>query len=371
MPANIDYQVVVRGFNNAAGGDFSPGAIIAIVDNPTNLAWTEYVNEVGEAFWTLAQKDPKVALLLTTEALLNYRPHVQIYRNEELVWAGWLGEVDENDTDIIFYAYSYLSGFYDLLEHYNAKWTGQTVATIVEAAFDQAQALTDSRVAWFTQGTIENPVTTSGGATGIIVPLYRAPYKRILSVFREMAALSISDTTNHVIFEVTPAGVFNFWKNRKATVQDTRSSYGGGMVRSFRRIRRPVQRRNQLYAVGTSPTSVNLNVTATDTTERDTWGLSQEPLYFSFVKDAQELTRVTNLRLKRAVRTDTDLYLSYHKNATIPYPATSYTYRPGDVVAVDINHGATRISESKVIMGQQVVYARAAENVRYLLGDTL
>lgn len=367
-----EYSVVIRNFTDAANGDFSPGNTIAFIDNPHHLAWTEYINEVGEAFFSLSQDDAKAALLNDQQSLVNSRPHMQIYRNGVLVWGGWLGEIDETSTDVVFYGYSYLSGLHDLITDWNVSYSNQTIAAIIADLWGDAKAKSDSRVAWMTTGTIESPVTTSDGTTPITMPLYKANYKRILTAMKELTAYSISDTTNHVVFEITPDGIFNLWKDRKQTISNVKSSFGHGNVRSFRRIRRPVHRRTRLISVGSSPTDVTLQDSVIDSSLENTMGRSEEPIYLSFVRDADELDRVTKIRGKRASRVDSELFISFYKDRVVPYRAvTNPDYRVGDLVRIELDHGTSNLSETKVVVGQQVVYYRKAENVRILLGDRL
>lgn len=366
------YSVVIRDFVDAANDDFSPGDVIAFIDSPHYLAWSEYVNEVGEAFFTISQRDIKAAVLASLETKISYRPHMEVLRNGEKVWGGWLGEIDETTDDLIVYGYSYLSGFFDVITAWDDKWVGNRMRTIVRDLLDGARDKTDSRVHWIKTGTIEDPVTTSGGATAIVMPLYRAPYKRVLQAWKEMSAYAISDTTNHVIFEITPDGTFNFWKHRYAENANVGTSYPHGHIRSYRRIRRPVSKRSKLYGVGTSPTDVNLQESVHSTSLLAAMGLSEEPLYFSFVRDPDELERVSKLRLSRAARTDTQLFISFYRDTIIPFRATGATYKLGDMIHPKLDNGATVISETpKVVAGQQVVWSGKRENVRLLLGDSL
>lgn len=367
-----EYSVVLRDFVDAANGDFRPGDVIAFIDNPYFLAWTEYVNEVGEAFFSLSQDDPKAVLLADLADLVNRRVHMQIYRNGTIVWGGWLGEIDETSNDVVFYGYSYLSGFYDLLTEWNQEWDGKEVTFIFRDLFDDARNKESSRVHWFSRGTTETLVTTSGGSTALELPKYRASFKRILTAWKELAAYAISDTTNHVIFEITPTGRFNLFKNRKSSVNNVKASFGHGYVRSFRRIRRPVHRRSVVYGVGSSPTDVNLQTTQESATLLAQMGRSEEPLYFSFVRDATELSRVTLLRKNRAIRVDAELFVSFYRDRIVPFRASSNPdYKLGDLIQVELDHGSASITEEKVVLGQQVVYHRKSENVRLLLGDRL
>jgi hypothetical protein len=361
------YQVVIKDFADPAGSDYAPGDIVAIVENATNIGWSEYINEVGEAFFSMSQEDPKI--LLMSEAV-NHGKHCLIYRNGELIWGGWLGEADENLHDVVFTAYSYVSGFYHYVMPWDKEWTAIDADQIIEDAVDEAIGKTHSKVNWFTKGTIQTLWVEAGGPTTLALPLYRAPYKRVLTVLREIATYAISDTDNRVKFNVTPAGVFNLWRDDKNTLDDIRWQIGDGKVRNFQRIRLPVDRRNEILAVGTSPKDTTMRKTITKTTFRDNEGLKQEPIYFSWVKNSTQLERVAKIRASRAVRVDTDLYLSFFKDTVVPYRATGQDYGIGDLVTINLSHGLSTITgDQKIVVGQQVISSQGGEFVRVLLAD--
>lgn len=374
--ANYEYTVMLRDHTDAANGDFSPGAVIYQITNPTYLGWSEYVNDVGEAFFTLSQYDStahRLALFLTDgAAVLNLRPHMEIWRNQTKVWAGWLGEIDETETDVVFYGYSYLSGFYDLLTDFVDKQIDVTVSSLVSGYFDDAVGKTDSRVHWFTKGTIENPWTDDTQTVGITMPLYRTSYKRILVAFKELAAYAISDTSNKVIFEVSPfTGTFNFWRDRDPTGNVQPFAFPDGQVRSFRRIRRPILRRSKLVGVGASPTAVLLQSSHSNGLNNQI-GLSEEPILLSYVRSQDELDRVIKSRSRRAGRVDSDFYMSFHSNTINPYRSLDQHYTLGQTITSSLFKGASfNNRETKLISGQQIVYHRMAENVRILLTDNL
>lgn len=364
---SLDYTVVLRSFADTT--NFGLGNTAVIIENPHYLAWTEYSNDVAEAFFTISQEDPKAVAI---QSLIDIRGHMEVYRGGEKVWGGWLGESDENGTDVIVYAYNYNSGLYDLLTDWNQIWTGQQVDTIITNLWDRARTgLTGSRVRWMTTGTIETPVTTSGGGTPLVLPFYRAYFKRILDGMKELTAYAISDTTNKVNFEITPAGVFNLWKNRGSSMTDIRWRLGDGKVRSFRRLRVPVDRRSKVYGVGSSPLDLTLRDTETNATLVSSMGLSEEPVYMTWVRDATELARVTKLRLQRAGRVDTDLFVSFYGGVITPFRATGADYNLLDTATFQINKGMSVVAEDKIIVGQQVIFYRNVENVRVLLADRL
>ena len=368
--ANPKYQVVIKDFADTT--TFGPGDVIAILENATNVGWGEYLNEVGEAFFTLSQEDRNVSLL---GQAMDEGWHCEIYRDGVQVFGGWLGESDENYKDVVFTAYSYISGFYHYVMEWDKEWLATDADEIVEDAYDYAVGLTKSRVGWLTKGTVENLWVQSGGSTTLALPFYRAPYKRALTIFREIAAYAISDTTNRVKFQVTPAGIFRLHRNDKTELNDVRWKLGDGKVRGFRRIRLPVDRRNEILAVGASPRDTILRETITKTVQRDAYGLKQEPIYFSWVRNATQLQRVTRIRAKKAVRVDTDLYLSFFKNTVLPFRSGSADYQLGDTVTVVLDRGATSLTgsadEKKIVVGQQVIFSGGSEFVRVLLADDL
>ena len=81
--------------------DYSPRNLITEFENPKNVGYGSYLNDIGEAFFTIAQRDAKAAIR-TSVGLA----HVFIIRedrgNEDVVWRGVLGEHDANATDVIF-----------------------------------------------------------------------------------------------------------------------------------------------------------------------------------------------------------------------------------------------------------------------------
>lgn len=366
-PTRPRYTILIRELDTAAG--YAPGDLVAAIDKFHFLAYAEYVNDVGEAFFTIAQKDPKAELL---RSIVENGAIMQVLRDGALVWSGWLSETDEGPMDAIFYAYNYASGLFKLHTDWAAEWTNQNLSTIVSECWDRAQDLTKSRMAWMTTGTIETPVTTSGGSTAYVQALYQAYHKRILFVMKEIAAAAQSDTTNRVVFEITPHGEFNFWKNRGELLTNEKWIWGDPRIMSFRRFRRPIDHANVLIGVGDTPRSVVSRKTEEDTTDRDAVGRLEETIYFPWVRDETELERVTKLRLARALRIDADLGLTFAPRSFVPFRAPGQSYKLTDTVEVTIDHGSTFINaEEKMILGQQVLVYRGEEIVRPLLGDRL
>jgi hypothetical protein len=339
---------------------FGPSVLLADFENAKNVGWSNWLNEVASAFFTLDAGDAKLAAIRSYKG----RAHVKIYRGSDLVWAGLWLEHDQNDRDVILYAYSYLACLYMTLTDWATEWTSQQINTIVSDLWTRAKTtLSSSLVNWVTTGTIEAPVTTSGGGTAIVLPLYSVYRKKILLVLQEMAALGASDTTNAVWFEITPAGVFNFWKNKQTDQSDVVWNYGDSIVSGFQDLSLASSYRNVLYGVGASPNDPTLQVTKTGASLAS-WGRRETPVFYSFVRDATEIDRITAQRLALAERSDIALGLSFYPNAVIPPGATGAGFALADRVKVRINHGLTNVDAMFRVVGVQVLYMRGQEYLR-------
>lgn len=347
------------------GANFGPGNLLAEFEKAKNVGWADYLLDVPEAFFTINQDDPKIL------KLRGYKDnaHVRIYRNNDLVWGGFLGEWDANATDTIFYAYGYVAALYLLVSGWNTAYTNAQVNTIVSDAWTLAKTgYTSSLLGWVTTGTIETPVTTSGGGVAIVLPTYRMFYKRLLFLMREMAAFSIGDTTNTVMFEITPSGTFNFWKNRGVDA-NVRFEYGDGRIAGFSDSTTPILRRNDILAVGINPGDALLKQEVADAADILAKGRRMEPIFFSWVRDSTELDRVSKLRAAKAKRDVVDLSLRFFPNKVLPPGATGAPYKLSDRVTAKVNRGITNLDARYLVQGAQVFWVRNQERVRLMLNE--
>lgn len=350
------YRVLVYSMDATT---FGPSVLLANFENVKNVGWSRWINEVSSAFFTIDTKDPKLAAIRAYKG----RAHVRIYRDSDLVWAGFWLEHDAVARDTILYAYSYEAGLYWSLTDWATEWTNAQIDTIVSDCWTRAKTtLSNSTLNWVATGTIEAPVTTSGGATAITLPFYQVFYKKTLQVFQELAALGASDTTNAVWFEITPAGTFNFWKN-KQTDQAVLWEYGSDLVSDYSEYDLSSSFRNDLLAVGASPNDPTLKTEKSGSTLA-TWGRRQTPVFYSFVRDATEIDRVTSLRLALSERSTTGLGLSFYPNKVVPPGATGATFALADRVHVRINDGLTNVDDLFRVVGVQVLSVRGNEYVK-------
>lgn len=371
------YHVVVKSCTSYSPIDLTPGDVEVVLNRPTNIGYSRIVGNIPMMFFTLSQDDPqaRAALAKTTANIFGYDAdtavplHFLLYRNDELIWAG-LGplEVDETSTDMIVYCYGYEAALYWTLTDWDATWTSKTIKEIVDDVFTYGQGKDNSMMAWLTSGTTEAPATVSNGSTAIVLPSYKANYKRILFLMRELAAYSASDTTNRVWFEITPTGTFNFWKDKGSSKDVPVLSYPSGNVLDFSRYRMPVDMRTKLYGVGTSPRDVSLRSASEDTALSESRGLREDSIYMQWVRDSDELDRVTRRRRRKANKIDRQITLTMAPNAIAPIGATDGFEMMADY-HIYIKKGSVQTSTKKLLVGNQVAFLSGREYVRTILQD--
>lgn len=365
MNADRDYRVIIH---KASGSTFAVGDVLVEFENVKNIGYADYLNDVGEAFFTIMQDDPKLAGVRSYEGVA----HVKILRSGSVVWRGLLSEHEATASDVVFYAYGYEGPLFWLQTDWNQTWKDKQIDTIVSALWTRAKTdLTYSQLGFVTTGTIQAPVTTSGGSTAIVLPLYKTYYKRILFALKELVAISTSDTTNVCFFEMDytnsetdNAVTFNFWKNAST---DTNLVFEYGVnVRNFEERYAPLMGRNDILGVGSGARNQLYRVRdqeSSGTFGYTNFGRRQEPVYLSWVRDEDDLTRVIGLRAARALRSDVDVSLYMMPDALRPWRASNSKYSLGDRVRVRIDKGVTQIDKLMMMVGQQVFATRGHEVV--------
>lgn len=345
---------------------FGIGDLVADLAYLKNIGYADYANDVPEAFFTLHQGDDQIADL---GALLG-KAHVRIMRGDRVVWAGWLMESDEQDDDVVFYAYGYVAGFYWALSDWDQQFASQEISNIVRDLWTRTH--TDSQYSllrFVATGEIEGAQNATDGAGEIVLPDYPLFYKRLLFAFQEIAALGMSDTSLNVVFEITHAEnpAFNWWHDKGTRKADVTWHYGSEIL-SYQRRRLPVYRRNNVFVVGATPHNSVLRKEVSDSTDMEEWGRRQEPLFLSWVRDETELDRIAKLRAKHGKREDVDLTIRLRPNSTIPPGGRGAKWGIADSPRVVISHGITEIDDYFDIRGYRVIVTDS-ENVYVLLQE--
>lgn len=364
-----DYRVLVYA-PGTAGTNYGPGSLIADLRTWNNLGWAEYLNGVPEMFLSLSQDDEQLPLIASSLAYGD--AHAVILRDGVRVWAGWIGmEWSADQNDVIIYGYGYIAGTYWTNLPWDLSYLGYTVGTVVSTVWTHAKTTTaNSTVKFVTTGTIESPVTTSGGGTAITVPKYKCSWKRVYDAIKEMAALSVGGTTNVVKYEITPdsSPTFNFWKSVSTDRKNLEVRYGSSAVKGFTDYRLPVYRRNTYNIAGASPVASSLFATVSNATDITNHGTRSEAMWFTWVRDQTEINRAADLRLAKGIRTPIDLGVSFHADAINP-PYSGGTYIVGDRLPVKISRGITQVDGMYLVTGHMTTHTAGAERVHLVLQE--
>jgi hypothetical protein len=375
-----EYRIEVWSADTGSGNDFGPLSLLAEFENAKNIGYAYYLNDIGEAFWTINQDDRHATSAVRAAEGTG---HVKIFRNGKCVWRGLLAEHDANHTDAILYAYGYESVLYYLLSGWNNSWKNKKIAggskRPVDELWGKVQTRTNSQLQFASTGTLQAPATTSNGGTDITLNSYKVYYKRILHIFKELVAMAVSDTTNVCYFELdyptTTAHTltFNFWKDNGTDITDKILEYPGS-ISGFSDRHIPIFARNDIKSVGTGARDQLFRITehtTTGTYGSNAFGRRQEPLYFNWVRDEAEQTRVLKSRARKARREDVNVYLRMwpDDNMLIPARAPQSGYELGDRLKVVIDRGLTQINKFMFLEGEQVVVVNGMEHVQPIFAD--
>jgi hypothetical protein len=369
------YRVLVYDADESAS--FAVGNLIAEFDNAKHVGYAYYLNDIGEAFWTVNQDDPKVDIR-SYEGLA----HVFILRNNEVVWRGVLTEHDANNDDVIFYAYGYEHILYHLYTSWGMKWKNKQIGggstAVIDRLWARAQSLNYSQLAFASTGTIEAPVTESGGATPITLAVHKLYYKRILHAMKEVTAVATSDTTNVCFMEfdysTDPTDhsiTFNYWKDNTADQEGVRLTKPGNVI-DFSDRYVPIFTRNFIYGVGTGARGQLYRVALgqpNGTRGAIAFGSRRESIYLSWVRDIDELTRIVRLRRAKAMREDINIGVRLYPDTLLPARASSSGYEIGDRIRVDVQKGITSIDKLMFVTGEQVLWTGGREYVQPIMED--
>ena len=368
-----EYRVIIYNADTGAANDFGYDGVLAEITHAKNIGYAHYLNDIGEAFFTVNQDDKRVQQLRAAEGTA----HVVIARDGQAVWRGILAEHDANMTDVIFYAYGYEHVFYHLLTPWNFTMKNKTVKQVIDKLWSRAKSLDNSQLQFVSTGTTQAPVTTSGGSTAITLNEYKAHFKRILHAMKELVAVSTSDTNNVVYFEIdygnsitSDYAVFNFWKDN-GTDTSVELQYPG-VINNFSDRYVPIYQRNDVKVVGSGARQQIYRVgehTTTGTFGSNQFGRRMEPVNITWVRDEDELERVAKRRKALAIREDVNMFIRCHPNTLLPWRAPGSGYELGDRIRINIDRGITQIDKMLFVVGQQVIVANGVEYVQPMLVD--
>lgn len=225
---DIQYHAVIYS-PSATGG---PGARKYELDpDMLNLVWQQALNYPGQAALSLARFNPKLA------GLDYMKDHIKIFRSDsratnKVVFAGKVVKPAESVRDSIIYCWDYVAFLQRSRTGFRVLYPEKTIEEVVDAEWNLAKTVDKSPFEFVATGTTEAPLALDGTTViktnnqfGVI------DFDR-LYLFFALAELSMANTSNTVVFEITreEPHTFNFWKNRSAAKTNFHFSYPGNLV---------------------------------------------------------------------------------------------------------------------------------------------
>jgi hypothetical protein len=312
-----------------------------------NRQYSYQLNRAGKASFTLpitAERLQRFDIFLGVTRLL-------IYRENALIWAGVVWEVNEGASDEGDVTIQCTEIFHILSEK---RYTSNTY-TATDAG----------TIAW---GLINTTQGLTGGNLGITQGVLQTTQNRDRQYFDESIGekiIQLTEVINGFDFLITPSikintlGVFNVYAKRGSTITDFRLEYGEGLknnIQSWSRKRTLSDMFNSIVVEGQGLGDARLTSTESDTALITAVGRLEGR------KQEKSITEQATLDQKA------DEYIRVHKTEQPIYDITlnnAYNdfgkYDVGDIVPIRIKYGYVDINTTMRIYGIDVRVSNAGE----------
>lgn len=335
-----------------------------------NRAWERYENNVGRCRFTIPYNDIKLSTSSVPSGALS---EIFIYRNETIVWRGFLAYITDTKegTDVYGLTWEEALKWYGV--GYNTTYTSQNIgAQIIEAVYDIIAARTGNVFsAKFTKGTIENPYQTGSSSTAKTIT--RTVFNETFyDLCTEMVAVASADSPSgswvqNTVFDLTIAGIgsnpnFRFRRNVGSDQTNVRFELDSEIIDfNLQTDLRSIYNNVTGYAIQEGPKVITNN--QEDTTSRTSYYRRELYPFFGTATTSSELSESTKNTLK--VLKDPQKYINLQFSAGL---APFNGYDMGDNVRVVLNRGRVSLDEYMRVVGMEVAINNdGSEVVRPLL----
>lgn len=263
----IQYHVVVY----AADANGGPGARkLELTPDALNLVWQQGLNFPGQAAFALTRWNPKIPDLLWMI------DHVKIFRETaagtKCVFAGKIIKPSYTGRDLMVTCWDYTSFLARSRTGFRVMYPNTGIDAIVSAEWTLAKNVDKSPFAFVSTGTIQAPLGLDGTTPIKTNSEFGVVDFDRLFLFYALAELSMANTSNTVVFEITRDGThtFNFWKNR--STQRTNYAFPSAVLIDYDYTGNQDQIQNDIATVILDPTTgEQAEYALTDTTSKDTY----------------------------------------------------------------------------------------------------
>ena len=223
----IQYHAVV--FDADANG--GPGVAKMELDaDMLNLVWQQGLNFPGQAAFSLTRWNPKIASI---QWMID---HIKIYRETaagtKVVFAGKIIKPSYTARDLLVTCWDYASFLQRSRTGFRILYPNKLIGSeVVGPEWALAVAADKSPFAFVATGTIQDPLGLDGSTPIKTNSEFGVMDFDRLFLFYSMAELSMANTDNTVVYEITreTPHTFNFWKNR-STIRTNYSFSDGALI---------------------------------------------------------------------------------------------------------------------------------------------
>jgi hypothetical protein len=271
---DIQYHAII--FDGGSGGAGPGSAKVELDADMLNLVWHQGLNGAGQAAFTMVRGNKKLAQI-------NYmRDHIKIYRETSrgttIVFSGKVVRPNKKLEDTIVTCWDYVALLQRSRTAYKKLYPNVSIGSgVVSPEWLLAKNAANSPLGFVSTGTIENPVD-SGGTNEIKTnEIFGVNDFDRLWLMYSLAEMSMVNTTNTVVFEITrnTPHTFNFWKNR-STVRSNYALWFPGNLMDYSNDVAYDRIQNDIATVITDPTTgLKSEYVVTDSSSISTYGRLQ------------------------------------------------------------------------------------------------
>ncbi len=263
---SIQYHAIVYD-PDANGGPGSPK--LELDADMLNVVWQQGLNFPGQAAFSLTRWNPKITSI---EWMVD---HVKIFRETDAglrtVFAGKVIKPSYTGRDLMITCWDYVAFLQRSRTGFRVLYPNKKIGSeIVSPEWTLAKSVDKSPFAFVTDGTIEDPLGQDA-----VTPIQTnsefgvVDFDRLF-LFYAMAELSMANTSNTVVFEITreTPHTFNFWKNR--STQRTAYAFPSAVLIDYDYSGNQDQIQNDIATVIVDPTTgAQVEYALTDTASKD------------------------------------------------------------------------------------------------------
>lgn len=224
---DIQYHAVIYNPDSQGG----PGTPKMELDpDALNLVWQQALNYPAMAAIGMARFNDKLA------DIAYMQDHIKIFREDskglKTVFSGKAVKPDETARDSLVYFWDYTAFLQRSRTGFRVLYPDKFIDEIVTAEWGLAKAADKSPFEFVTTGTIERPLGLDGTTPIKVNSQFGVINFDRLFTFFALAELSMANTSNTVVFEITrePPHTFNFWKNRSTQRTSYHFTFPGNLI---------------------------------------------------------------------------------------------------------------------------------------------